>query len=166
MCEEITRKVGLERKDFPFESRELLENSHYELGYKRPLIFRCFDSRLDPVFDAFLKENGWSHKDLVSIPGGARLLGSNDRAEAAAKQLLLGWCKASVALHKAKWVILTVHLHCGDYKRFATFVNDEAERKRQASDLEWAVRFVQEELGPEVFVEGRYVDGHGIHPVG
>jgi hypothetical protein len=151
------------RKDFSFESRELLEKMGYALGYEQPLIVRCFDSRLDPIFDAFLKENAWSHKDVISLPGGARGLASNDPADVAAKQTILEAIRTGIAAHDVKWIMLTIHFDCRGYG--IKFPSDEAEKEKQKRDLEEAVRFVTENLSPEFFVEGRFVDGHGIHPL-
>jgi hypothetical protein len=159
------RKRELEgmRKDFVFESPELLEKAAYQLGYERPLIVRCFDSRLDAVFNAFLKENGWSHQDVISLPGGARALASNDSADAAARQTILEAIRTSIAAHEAKWILLTIHFDCRGYG--IAFSSDEAEREKQKRDIQDAVRFVSENLSQDFFVEGRFVDGHGIHPV-
>ena len=151
------------RKDFLHASPELLEKAGYRLGYDRPLIVRCFDSRLDCIFDAFLKENGWSHKDVISLPGGARALASNDPADAAARQTIFQAIKTSIAAHDAKWILLTIHFDCRGYG--IAFSSDEAERETQKLDIEEAVRFVSENLSPDFFVEGRFVDGRGIHPV-
>lgn len=165
MPETTDKAKGMEetRRDFPFESRELLEKAGYTLGYERPLIVRCFDSRLDAVFEAFLRENGWSHKDVISLPGGARTLASNDPADAAARQTVFEAIQTSIRAHEAKWILLTIHFDCKGYG--ITFPSEEAERKRQKRDLETAVRFVREKLSEEFFVEGRFVDGNGIHPV-
>jgi hypothetical protein len=159
------RKRELEgmRKDFVFESPELLEKAAYQLVYERPLIVRCFDSRLDAVFNAFLKENGWSHQDVISLPGGARALASNDSADAAARQTILEAIRTSIAAHEAKWILLTIHFDCRGYG--IAFSSDEAEREKQKRDIQDAVRFVSENLSQDFFVEGRFVDGHGIHPV-
>lgn len=156
------------RKDFLFESKELLEKAEYELGADRPLIFRCFDSRLDAVFDAFLAANGWSHKDVISIPGGALSLASNRPDDAEKKKILLGWVQDSIRLHSAKWAMFTIHFDCGGYKKDGTpeFVNDEAEIKRQMLDIVEAVRCAGANLPAGMFLDGRYIDGHGIHPVG
>jgi Putative carbonic anhydrase len=151
------------RKDFPFESRELLEKVPYALGYDRPLIVRCYDSRLNPIFDAFLKEHAWSHKDVISLPGGARALASEDPADAAAKQAILDAIKTGISVHDAKWILLTIHFDCRGYR--TAFSSDEAEQEREKRDLAEAVRFVSENVSPEFLVEGRFVDGHGIHPV-
>jgi len=151
------------RKDFPFESPELLEKAGYRLGYERPLIVRCFDSRLDAVFDAFLSKNGWSHQDVISLPGGARALASSDPADAAARQTILEAIKTSIAVHDAKWILLTIHFDCQGYG--IAFSSDEAEREKQKRDIQEAVRFVTGNLSRDFFVEGRFVDGHGIHPV-
>jgi hypothetical protein len=151
------------RKDFSFESREVSERTGYALGYDCPLIVRCFDSRLDTIFDAFQRKNGWSYKDVISVPGGARVLGSQDPADAAAKQTIFQAIKTGIAVHEVKWILLTMHFDCRSYG--ITFPSDEAEQARQKRDLEEAVRFVSENLSPEFFVEGRYVDGRGIHPL-
>lgn len=151
------------RKDFGFESREVLEKTGYALGYDRPIIIRCFDSRLDPIFAAFLKENAWSHKDVISLPGGARALASNEPADVAARQTILDAIRTGIAAHDAKWVLLTIHFDCRGYR--IAFSSDEAEIEKQRQDLAEAVRFVSENLSPEFLVEGRYVDGHGIHPL-
>ncbi|MDE3134943.1 MAG: hypothetical protein KGL59_00075 [Acidobacteriota bacterium] len=151
------------RKDFSFESRELLERAGYTLGYDRPLIVRCFDSRLDPIFAAFLMENGWSHQDVISVPGGARALGSSDSADKATRQTIFEAIKTGIAVHEAKWILLTIHVDCRSYG--ITFPSDEAEKEKQKQDLAEAVRFVSASLSPEFFVEGRFVDGRGIHPV-
>ena len=151
------------RRDFLFESPELLDKAGYKLGYEKPLIVRCFDSRLDRVFDAFLKDNGWSHKDVISLPGGARALASDDPADVAARQTILDAIKTSIAAHDAKWILLTIHFDCRGYG--IAFSSDEAERETQKLDIEEAVRFVSENLSPDFFVEGRFVDGRGIHPV-
>lgn len=161
----IRRKKELSerRADFLFESPELLEKTGYTLGYDRPLIVRCFDSRLDAVFAAFLERNGWSHQDVISLPGGARALASNDSADAAARQTILEAIRTSIAAHDAKWILLTIHFDCRGYN--IAFPNDEAEREKQKRDIQAAVRFVSENLSQDFFVEGRYVDGRGIHPV-
>lgn len=151
------------RRDFHFESQELLEKAGYTLGYERPLIVRCFDSRLDAVFEAFLKENGWSHKDVISLPGGARPLASSDAADAAARETVFQAIKTSIAAHEAKWILLTIHFDCKGYG--IAFSSDAAERERQKRDIAEAVRYVGENLSSDFLVEGRYVDGHGIHPV-
>jgi hypothetical protein len=151
------------RKDFIFESRELSEKAGYALGYDRPLIVRCFDSRLDPIFAAFLGENGWSHEDVISLPGGARALASQDPADAAARQTIFQAIKTGIAVHEAKWIMLTIHFDCRSYG--VTFPSDEAEQDQQKRDLEEAVLFVSANLPPEFFVEGRFVDGRGIHPL-
>lgn len=157
------KESGGRRKDFLFESPELLAKAGYQLGYERPLIVRCFDSRLDRVFDALLEENGWSHKDVISLPGGARALAAKDPADAAARQTILEAIRTSIAAHDAKWILLTIHFDCKGYG--TAFASDEAEREEQKRDIEEAVRFVRANLSPDCFVEGRFVDGHGIHPV-
>lgn len=154
---------GGRRKDFPFESAELLEKAGYELRSERPVIVRCFDSRLDAVFAAFVEANGWSHKDVISLPGGARALASNEPADATAREAILDAIKIAVRAHRAKWVMLTIHFDCQGYG--TAFPSDEVEREKQKRDLAEAVRFVSENLPADFFVEGRYVDGHGIHPV-
>ncbi len=151
------------RRDFPFASREVREKTAYALGYDRPLIVRCYDSRLDPIFDAFFKENGWSHKDVISLPGGARALASKDPADDAARQAIFEAIKTGIAVHEAKWILLTIHFDCRGYG--ITFPSHEAEKERQKLDIAEAVRFVRANLPAEFFVEGRFVDGHGIHPV-
>jgi carbonic anhydrase len=165
MSESAQRPEGLEknREDFRFEAAELLKKTGYTLGYERPLIVRCFDSRLDTVFEAFLKENGWSHKDVISLPGGARALASRDEADAAARETVFQAIKTSIAAHDAKWILLTIHWDCKGYG--IAFSSDKAERETQKRDIAEAVRYVSQNLSPEFFVEGRYVDGHGIHPV-
>lgn len=157
------KEMAETRRDFPFESSELLKKAGYTLGYDRPLIVRCFDSRLDPIFDKFLKENGWSHRDVISLPGGARALASSDPADNAPKQAIFGAIETSIVAHEAKWILLTIHFDCKGYRM--GFSSDEAEQERQKKDLVAAVRALREKLSTEFFVEGRYVDGHGIHPV-
>ncbi len=157
------RELEGRRGDFPFESVELQEKAGYALGYERPLIVRCFDSRLDSVFEGFLKRNGWSHKDVISLPGGARALASNDSADAAAQETIFGAIQTSIRAHDAKWILLTIHFDCKGYG--IAFPSEDAERERQKQDLAAAVRFVRGKLPPEFLVEGRYVDGRGIHPV-
>jgi carbonic anhydrase len=151
------------RRDYPFASGELLKKTGYRLSYDRPLIVRCFDSRLDTVFDEFLKENGWSHRDVISLPGGARVLASDDPADATTKRTILEAIETSVAAHEAKWILLTIHFDCKGYR--IAFPSDQAEQERQKDDLVAAVRTLREKLSAEFFVEGRYVDGYGIHPV-
>lgn len=165
MSETTDRIKGLTeaRRDFPFESSELLQKEGYRLDYDRPLIVRCFDSRLDPIFDRFLKENGWSHRDMISLPGGARALASDDPADTAAKQTILAAIETSIAAHDAKWILLTIHFDCKGYR--TAFPSDEAERERHKQDLAGAVRTLRERLSAAFFVEARYVDGNGIHPV-
>jgi hypothetical protein len=165
MSEIAHKKKEMEerRRDFLFESKELLEKTAYTLGHDRPLIVRCFDTRLDAAFDALIKENGWSHKDVISVPGGARALASQDAADAAAKQTIFEAIKTGARVHDAKWILLTIHFDCMSYG--ITFPSDEAEIERQKLDIREAVRFVSENLPPEFLVEGRFVDGQGIHPV-
>lgn len=151
------------RKDFSFDSREVREKTAYRLGYERPVVVRCFDSRLNVIFAAFFEENGWSHKDVISLPGGARALASSEPADAAAKQAILDAIGTAIRAHEAKWILLTIHFDCQGYG--TRFPSDEAERERQRRDLEEAVRTVAGNLTPEFFVEGRYVDATGIHPV-
>ena len=160
---EKIKRLARDRKDFAFESGELREKSGYTLGYERPLIVRCFDSRLDGIFGSFVKENRWSHKDVISLPGGARTLASDDPADAASKQAILEAIDVSVRAHDARWILLTIHFDCKGYG--VAFPSEEAERERHRSDLATAVRRVREKLPAEFFVEGRYVDGEGIHPV-
>ena len=151
------------RRPFLFESAELRERVNYRLGYDRPLIVRCFDSRLDGVFHALIEENGWSHRDVISLPGGARALASKDPVDAAAKQAIIEVIKTGVKVHDAKWILLTIHFDCRGYR--IAFSSDAAERERQKLDLIEAVRFARENLPSDFFVDGRYVDGNGIHPV-
>jgi len=157
------KKFEERRRDFPFASQEVRGKTAYALGYDRPLIVRCYDSRLDPIFDAFFKENGWSHKDVISLPGGARPLASKDPADTAARQAIFEAIKTGILVHEAKWILLTIHFDCRGYG--IAFSSDEAEKEKQKLDIREAVRFVSENLSPEFFVEGRFVDGHGIHPV-
>ena len=165
MTESVEKIKGLAeaRRDFASASEELRERRGYTLGYERPLIVRCFDSRLDGIFSSFLKENGWSHKDLISLPGGARALASDHPADAASNQAIMEAIDVSIRAHDAKWIILTIHFDCKGYG--IAFPSEAAERERQQGDLIEAVRRVREKLPADFLVEGRYVDNTGIHPV-
>lgn len=166
MDENILKKMLAQQVDFPFESPELLQDTHYSLEYAKPAGFICIDSRQDPAVAEWLKVNGWSHKDFFRIPGGARLLASTDPADAAMKQGALAWCSFVYAHHGARWFIITTHVHCGDYAARVKFKNGEAEARRHLNDLEVAAENICKVTGPDAFVDMRRVDGHGIHPVG
>ena len=153
-------------KDFRFESPELLNKSHYNLGREKPVIFRCIDSRQDRAFDAWLAAHDWFHKDYFIVPGGARMFVTTNSGELPLRQAWFEWCRFVYSAHGARWFIITGHSHCGDYARsVGAFPDDQTEEARVTSDLAKARKDLQEELGRGVTVEACYVDGRGIHPV-
>jgi hypothetical protein len=145
-----------------------IDPSHYNLSDEGAVVVWCFDDRLNKVghsmLDELIKNKGWEHKDLVTEPGGAKLLASENADDAAEKQSLLNRIKSGIALHHAKTVILSVHVDCGAYGYSKSFT-DGAEDQKLANDLRHAEEFIRKEVPADTTIESYVVEMDGLYRV-
>jgi hypothetical protein len=151
------------KSDFKFQS----SREHYTAD---ACIVWCFDDRFSDLLEAFKKERGFKHADVVKCAGGAKALaadGSNGLTAGGGpeRDFVLNQIKTSIKLHKTPIVILMVHIDCGGYGGSAAFGNDrDAERRHHEAELGKAAGFVQSQL-PGIAVESHIADFDGVREV-
>jgi hypothetical protein len=142
--------------------------SHYDLSGGGAVIVWCFDDRFNEVgnsiLDAFIEKMDWRHKDLVTEPGGARVLASKEASDAAERRSLLNRIKSGIKLHNAKTVVLSVHIDCGGYGYSKSFPNGTEENKL-ASDLIDAENFIRKDIPEDTNIESYIVKMDGLYRV-
>lgn len=139
--------------------REILfdiDPTHYSLSGDEAVIVWCFDDRFNTVghsmLDAIVKSRNWVHRDMVTEPGGAKLLSSENVDEAQEKQSLLNRIKSGIVLHHARTVILSTHIDCGAYGYSKSFPAG-TEEERLISDLVHAEQFLKGEIPADISIE-------------
>ncbi|HEY5220570.1 MAG TPA: hypothetical protein VIJ29_00250 [Candidatus Paceibacterota bacterium] len=100
--------------------------------------------------DAFIKSKNWK---CVYLPraGGAKILASEDPADAPKKAAFLADIEQEIGLHHPERLGLSVHMDCGGYGYSKTFGNDLAkERAVLLGDLKKAGVLLGEKFGARV----------------
>jgi hypothetical protein len=145
-----------------------IDPTHYDLGNGGAVIVWCFDDRFNKIgssmLDALVKSNGWEHKDLITEPGGVKVLASEDPRDTAEKQSLLNRIKSGIRLHHANTIILSVHIDCGAYGYSKSF-SDGTEEYKLASDLTRAEELLKKEISPDITIESYILKMDGLYRV-
>lgn len=98
------------------------------------LLLRCMDFRLEPYFEAWLKNNGYlGETDIISIAGSCKNLAADPQGCFAIEilsQIDLGYQK-----HGVRRILLTMHRDCGAYGGQTTFASAEAEKIKLVADM-------------------------------
>lgn len=142
--------------------------THYDLSDNGAVIVWCFDSRLNQTshsaLDVLIRENSWDYKDLITEPGGAKILASANETDSAEKQSLLDRINSGIRLHHAKRVLLTVHIDCGAYGYSRSFA-EGAEEDKLIHDLTQAGEFLNGKIPQDVAVELWLVKMDGLYKI-
>jgi hypothetical protein len=145
-----------------------IDQAHYDLSGGGAVIVWCFDDRLNKVghsmLDALVKYKNWEHKDLITEPGGAKILASEEASKAADKQSLLNRIKSGIALHHAKTIVLSTHIDCGAYGYSKSFPAGTEDQKL-ASDLVDAEKMLRKEIPDDISIESYIVKMDGVYRV-
>jgi carbonic anhydrase len=121
----------------------------------------CFDDRFSQLLEAFGKQRGFRHIDLVKVAGGAKALACGPSPE---RDFVLGQIQASVRLHGTKRVVLMIHEDCGAQGGSAAFGGPDHERVVCKNRLTDASHFLVEQI-PDIEIEALFADFNGLYEV-
>jgi hypothetical protein len=126
-------------------------------------LFWCIDDRYSKLREELIRSRGFKNIDIIQTAGGAKaFVGEGPASD---RMFLLGQAKLSLRLHKAKRVILTLHIDCGGYGGSKAFRNDhDAEFRHHEEALVNAYRFLADEL-PGIEIELYIADFDGLSRV-
>ncbi len=142
--------------DFKFPS----PREHYDAD---ACVVWCFDDRFSDLLEAYKKERGFKHADVVECAGGAKALAAPDGAD---RDFVVNQIKLSNQLHKTPHAILMVHIDCGGYGGSKALGNDHAmEWKHHVEELEKAAAFVRATFPEMETVECCIADFDGVYRV-
>jgi len=102
----------------------------------------------------------------IDEAGGAKLLASDDPADAPRKNALLQRIEQELGLHHPGILALSVHRDCGAYGYFKAFDNDhEQEDSRLIGDLYKAKQICEQRFGARVRIECYIFDAEGVEDI-
>ncbi len=131
-----------------------IEKEHYVAA---ACVVWCFDDRFTPALEAFIKEKGFKHFDIIRIAGGGKSLASPENESDRA--FILKQIEISLRLHKSERIILMNHSDCGAYGGLKSFGGDEAaEKTAHIEELAKAKEFLQKNIGADIPIDLIFAD--------
>lgn len=121
----------------------------------------CFDDRFTPTLDAFIKEKGFEHCDVVRVAGGSKSLASPENESE--RVFILKQIEISLRLHQAQRIILMNHSDCGAYGGLKSFGGDESTEKiAHIAELGKAKEFLKKNIGSDKPIDLVFADCSGV----
>lgn len=123
--------------------------------HKVSTVIKCIDFRQNGFFKDWLKDNGWTESDIISVAGSVKEFASGKQD---IKDWILNMIRISHDGHGSREVILTSHSTCGAY----AIQDEEEEKKVQLEDMEKAEAIIKENF-PDMEVKKYWLKLIGTH---